>query len=456
MKHFLIIDGTLHGYSGLAVHLTLPDGVTGIRLGAFRSSQTLEEIDLPASCTRFNGQVFAWCRRLRAVHAAPSSPFLREIDGVLYSHDLSALVYWPCAKPFTGLPPTVRDIRRGAMYGHSAATIDLPEGVEMIQTAAFASCRSLASVTLPSSLRMILTNAFAGCESLETVVLPDGLQSIGTGAFSGCPLRTLHLPASLTMFHPGVFGETDSIEQITVDPANEHFTAIDGVLYDKAVTTLLFCPGTVRKLVLPPTVTCIPAFALQCCGRLTSLTLPDGLETIGDFAFERCTSLRTLTLPDSFRGEGWEMQLPTEALSRTIRFCGVDILERDILYEMWDGPLDETVPLFARIHAFLHGSTDVWLTDGLRLWLAWAVYRRGDRSPAIAAMIAPQRETLHRRLLARRDEAALAEAVAAFPPDDDVLDALIATAEADGARACWIVLLNEKQRRGGLGDGRRL
>lgn len=470
MLPFDIFKGRLRHYHGHDTHVTLPNGIIGISDSAFPRSCPIEELTLPPSCLMISIKAFARCRRLRAVHVHPLSPFFREVDGALYDDAHETLLYWPCAKPFTGLPPTVRQIYRNAMYGHSAVTLDIPEGVETIADSAFMDCVSLTSVTLPSSLRTIEQNAFAGCMSLETVVLPNGLQSIGTDAFKGCALRTLHLPASLTAFDAEILGKDSTIGTITVDPANACLTAVGGVLYDKAVTKLLFCPSPVRELVLPDTVTQIAAQALQSCHMLTSLTLPESLEQIEPHAFDGCTSLRTLTFPDSFRGNGWQSRFRRTDPGRTIRFCGVDIPEGDIsddrrtttsIYSHYDRgeemPPDDVPPFFERVHAFLHGSTDVWFDARMRLWLAWNVYRRGDRSPAITAMIAPQRGALLRRLLEERDEAALTEAVAAFPPDDDDLDPLLAMAEEKGARACWIVLVNEKRRRGSLaGSGMTL
>lgn len=143
--------------------------------------------------------------------------------------------------------------------------------------------------------------AFYNCTGLETVSLPDSVAGIGQEAFALC--------TSLTAFQ--------------VDENNVAYTAQDGVLFSKDMTTLVACPegreGTytvpdgvetlgeqafsrcvgLTGITLPESLTTIKAAAFYNCSALTGLTIPDGVTSIGPTAFCRCSVLAQITLPES-------------------------------------------------------------------------------------------------------------------------------------------------------------
>jgi hypothetical protein len=82
-------------------------------------------------------------------------------------------------------------------------------------------------------------------------------------AFQGTALKELHIPASVTYF--AFSGDCGDMEKINVDPANEHYTALDGVLYDKKLTTLVHVPAglKIKKLKVPNSVRSV---AMRCMG----------------------------------------------------------------------------------------------------------------------------------------------------------------------------------------------
>ena len=73
--------------------------------------------------------------------------------------------------------------------------------------------------------------------------LPAALTALGNGAFQRCrALTTLHIPAKVASIDPEAFFECTAMTAITVDPANPYYTAVDGVLYNKAMTELVYYP----------------------------------------------------------------------------------------------------------------------------------------------------------------------------------------------------------------------
>ncbi len=212
--------------------------------------------------------------------------------------------------PFKGRPSVFNDRVR---------EITLPDGLLDIGDMAFAGCRSLERVHLPDSVRSVDAFAFALCSALTELTLPDGIEVLAFSALSGCSsLHTLHLPARLRVICGGALADCTALRELTlpagleeldpllggpalqalrVEKGNPHFTAEDGVLYDRDKTTLVLYPPERpdRAFRLPNTVRVVNE---QVQARhLEELALPAGLETLSPQAFDLCRALRTVTIP---------------------------------------------------------------------------------------------------------------------------------------------------------------
>ena len=171
----------------------------------------------------------------------------------------------------------VTNIGDMAFYNCTALTsVTIPNSVTTIGTQAFQDCRALTSVTIPNSVTSIGDSAFYGCSSLTGVTIPDSVTSIGDYAFSSC--------TALTTF--------------TVEAGNSSYSSgTDGVLFNKATTSLVQYPGGKQgAYVIPNSITSIGNYAFQACTGLTSVTIPNSVTTIGDWAFYNCTALTSVTI----------------------------------------------------------------------------------------------------------------------------------------------------------------
>lgn len=178
--------------------------------------------------------------------------------------------------------------------------------VKAIGYLAFGYHYNLSSVTIPDSVTKIDISAFAVCEGLTSVKLPSSLTTLGYGAFSAC----------------------GSLQSITIDSSNNYFTSVNGVLFNKTKTKLIYypvgnkstsytIPSTVTTIgadafansnlvsvTIPSSVTSIEDFAFYYCMKLNSVNIPNGVRTIGKNAFESNGKLTSVTLPASITSIG--------------------------------------------------------------------------------------------------------------------------------------------------------
>lgn len=238
------------------------------------------------------------------------------------------------------LPPTLKRIEDQTFYFSSLTEIDLPESLEYIGNSAFAICQGLESVNIPASVKTIGENAFqyciyittatmsaeeigagafSNCRMLETLTLNEGVKKIGKEIISGTErLKELYLPASVEQIgyvNAYTTGYTDTVmlicrdsrcEAIRVSEANPYYKDIDGVLFNKAGTSLLQypCGRTVSHYDVPAGVSVIGAYAFSHCMGLNSVKLPEGLRSIRDSAFDLTGLSSTVTLPESLDSLG--------------------------------------------------------------------------------------------------------------------------------------------------------
>ena len=180
-------------------------------------------------------------------------------------------------------------------------------------------------IKLQNGVTSVGDYAFRGLEGLKAVALSDTLKRIGDYAFPQefFPER-VDLPASVTEIGEDAL----TYSPIFVDPANR-FYASDayGVLYNKEMTRLLQFPpqarittytapdtlteltGLIRneyleELVLPESLTSLPAGAVNACVDLRRAVLPQGLQTLPEGMFSDCRALKEVLLPPTLTAVG--------------------------------------------------------------------------------------------------------------------------------------------------------
>ena len=172
-------------------------------------------------------------------------------------------------------------------------------------------------VAVPSSVTSIDEDAFSSCYNLTNIALPAGLTNIDTRAFQYCrSLKGLTIPQNVVTIGDGAFGACDVLANISVNPLNPNYSSVEGVLFDKAVTTLIQFPqGWTGRYAVPMGVTNIPEYGFFNCRYVTSVTLPTSLTTIRDNTFLGSPALTNVTIPNSVTSIGYAAFLGCSGLA---------------------------------------------------------------------------------------------------------------------------------------------
>ena len=209
---------------------------------------------------------------------------------------------------------TVIDFR--AFYCNNALKKISLAGIKTIDNSAFEDCGDLNSVNFGEGLLSIGSDAFRYCPNIETVSLPESLTTINDGAFERCSkLTSIDIPNKVTKLNDNTFAyctslknvsigsgctsisatafvDTSSIDRITVSEDNKNFTVVDGVLYNKDMTTLVLYPKNCSgEFAVPDTVTTIADYAFYRSPNITKITIGKNVKTIGNYAFYNCPAL---------------------------------------------------------------------------------------------------------------------------------------------------------------------
>ena len=252
-------------------------------------------------------------------------------EGILYSGDITI----PEKVTYNTIEYNITSIGEKAfMYCSSLTSITIPNSVTSIEIWAFLGCSSLTSITIPNNVTDIGQYAFQGCNALTSITIPNNVTSIRYDTFKECSALTsinvdinnpyytsidgvlynknvtnliccpggktsITIPNSVTYIGNAAFQGCNVLISINVDTNHPNYASIDGVLYNKDVTTLICCPGSKTSITIPNSVTSIKSYAFYECSSLTSITIPNSVTSIENYAFWWCERLTSITIPNS-------------------------------------------------------------------------------------------------------------------------------------------------------------
>ena len=194
--------------------INLPNSVTGIEEGAFKSCTRLTDINIPNSVTSIGPETFKSCTSLTDINIPNSVTSIGEqaFSGCTSLTDINIPDAVKSIEPetFSGctrltdinIPNSVTSIGYEAFYNCTRLTdINIPNSVTSIERSTFYSCTGLTSINIPGSVTTIGSNAFYSCTSLTDINIPNSVTSIGEQAFYNCDnLKSVYMNASTPPF----------------------------------------------------------------------------------------------------------------------------------------------------------------------------------------------------------------------------------------------------------------
>ncbi len=222
------------------------------------------------------------------------------------------------------LPASTQIIEAEAFYGDTALEkVVLPEGVQRIEAAAFASS-SLEEVNLPNSLTFIADDAFDGCEITMLEV------EEGTYAYEWCVRKgiitdniVIETPieqftweqlndkeASITAYNgtEAVVSIPAKVDGLTITTVGDHAfrnnTNITTVIFPNTLTKIGFCAfhscKNIKLIQLPEGIISIDDSAFAYCEGITEISLPESITALGNSAFAYCINLTKINIPSNW------------------------------------------------------------------------------------------------------------------------------------------------------------
>lgn len=237
------IGDRMFNYCKNITEVTIPDSVTTIGSSAFESCKQLQTVKLSNKLTTINGAAFRYCSQLQSI-TIPNSVTTCGTE-----------VFYECT---------------------SLKNISIGTGLTTLDTNLFNKCSSLTSVTIPNNIKFIESGVFLQCTSLNSVYIGSGAITIPAYAFVGCT----------------------NLKAFTISSSNPNFCVVDGVIYNKAKTTLACYPygKTNQSFAIPSTVTSINNYAFYGNNNLYSITIQSNISSAGAGAFDSCKNLTTVNI----------------------------------------------------------------------------------------------------------------------------------------------------------------
>ncbi|MDO5296461.1 MAG: leucine-rich repeat domain-containing protein [bacterium] len=175
----------------------------------------------------------------------------------------------------------------------AAYSIELPEGLATIGSAAFKNTEGLKSIVIPNSVTFIDSKAFQGCTELESITLSNSLTAIPDQCFTWCKsLESIAIPASVNKIGAGSFEKCHSLKSITIPNSVSY---IAGNVFAEC--------SNLSQVTLSNRVTTLRPLTFYKCVKLKNIVIPDSVTTICARAFEKCTSLKTASVPSTAKIE---------------------------------------------------------------------------------------------------------------------------------------------------------
>lgn len=139
-------------------------------------------------------------------------------------------------------------------------------------------------------------------KAITNIAIPNNVYSVSADLFKECSeLISVQISASVTNIADNAFDKCAKLQTIIVDSQNAYYQSIDGVLYNKVASILIYYPMASQSssFVVPNSVEKLADNSIYNCSALTSITLGASVKTLGKNVLLECNKLQTIGVNSS-------------------------------------------------------------------------------------------------------------------------------------------------------------
>ena len=124
--------------------------------------------------------------------------------------------------------------------------------------------QNVEKVIIGEGITTIGNNMFADCSNLTSVQIANSVEQIGDSAFSNCvKLQSIFIPANVKKIGEFAFWRTCQLNNLEVDKNSAYYSTLDGILYNKDQTDLIFVPDSISECNISAKVTSFEGIAVN-------------------------------------------------------------------------------------------------------------------------------------------------------------------------------------------------
>jgi hypothetical protein len=234
---------------------------------------------------------------------------------------------------------SVKIIRHGAFqFFKRLVSIEIHDGVEIIERYAFYECTSLRRIKLPG-VKVIGQRAFDNCFELENVEFCDKLETIGFCAFAYSNLRNVKIPKVRVIGGYAFSG----CRQLTDVELSTDLERIEGRAF--------YC-SSLRRIAIPLKANLLRGDVFNGCDDLSTVDLVGGIN-------------KTIS---SFLLDSWRHEMNDEIDSINQDLSNTHTIEKTAVIQQWMGRVMERIEHYKSEHYALLKKNMTQLE--LALWMA--------------------------------------------------------------------------------------
>ena len=300
----------------------LYSGLESVGDYAFLNCEELIEINLPESVLSVGSYAFSGCDSLSTIVSTSS---LSEMGNGVFSNN----------RNLKTVNISAHIIGNDSFSGDSSLETVIFSDLERIGIRAFFGCAGLEQLTLSSELKKMGTSCFEGCTALSNINVPsdnlyfstDGRSLMFDGGreliiyYRGNTASSYAIPDTVKTFWDGAFISASHLvsltcgtsvasaqmcaenfegcsllKEIIVKEGNTSMRSMDGIVYSKDRSILIYAPPAVTDCSMDTNSEVIRLRAFYGCSKLVSVRFSAYLTDIGDSAFYGCTSLTSINI----------------------------------------------------------------------------------------------------------------------------------------------------------------